>query len=75
MFWTKRSPFVEIHVLAPNGPMVGRYRSTLNNSSGLANVGKWVRDGYTFFLQDVANKPLTSANTLATVTVHVQNVK
>ncbi len=57
---------VEIHVNAPNGNMFagsgpGSFSST---------TGHWVRDGTTFYLQNVSNGlPLTSANTLATVRI------
>ncbi|HJQ26314.1 MAG TPA: PQQ-dependent sugar dehydrogenase [Blastocatellia bacterium] len=59
---------VEVHVGSPSG--------TLFASSGpgtLSKVtGKWVANGMVFYLQDVSNGlPLTSANTLATVTVNL----
>jgi glucose/arabinose dehydrogenase len=58
---------VEVHVNAPNG--------NIFTSSGAgtfsANTGHWVQNGQTYYLQNVSNGlPLTSANTLATVTVH-----
>ena len=57
---------VELHVNAPNG---NRLAATGPGSFSVT-TGQWVRDGMTFYLQNVANGlPLTSANTLATVTV------
>lgn len=56
---------VQIRVGAPNGP-------ELYDGSGVgtSTTGKWVTDGTVFFMQDVSNgKPLTSANTIDTVTV------
>jgi len=63
--WVFSAPgasLLEIHVLQPDGPLLGRF----NKSSGTATAGSWVRDGMRFFLQDVAGgKPLSYANTLA----------
>jgi hypothetical protein len=59
---------VEIHVNAPNGPRFA------GGDPGIFSVGTghWVVDGMTFYLQNVSNGlPLTSANTLATVTMSV----
>ncbi|MBM3786024.1 MAG: lactonase family protein [Acidobacteria bacterium] len=57
---------VELRIGAPNGVNMGR-----DASWGTATTGQWVTDGMTFFLQDVSGgKPLTAANTLATVRVH-----
>jgi glucose/arabinose dehydrogenase len=56
----------EVHVNAPDGP------GFAGGDSGSFSVptGHWVRDGMTFYLQDVSNGyPLTSAHTLATVTM------
>jgi glucose/arabinose dehydrogenase len=57
---------VEIHVDAPNGNIfTGSGPGTFSATTGL-----WVQNGQTFYLQNVSNGlPLTSANTLATVTV------
>ena len=57
---------VEIHINAPNGAMfAGGDPGTFSMATG-----QWVTDGMTFYLQDVSNGlPLTSANTLATVTM------
>jgi hypothetical protein len=56
---------VEVHVNAPDG-------NRLDDSGPgtfTVNTGQWVRDGMTFYLQNVSNGlPLTSANTLDTVT-------
>jgi len=62
---------VEIHVNTPNGNMfTGSGPGTFSATTGL-----WVRDGQTFYLQNVSNGlPLTSANTLATVTMKALNV-
>jgi hypothetical protein len=59
---------VEIHVNAPNGPrFAGGDPGTFS-----VTTGHWVVDGMTFYLQNVSNGlPLTSANTLATVTMSV----
>jgi glucose/arabinose dehydrogenase len=55
---------VEIHVNAPDG---NRFTGS-GPGSFAASTGRWVRDGMTFYLQDVSGRlPLTSANTLATV--------
>lgn len=58
----------EVHVAAPNGTLFAA-----GGSSGSATTGQWLSDGTTFYLQDTTgNKPLTAANTLAVVLVHVQ---
>jgi len=57
---------VEIHANAPNG---NRLAATGSGTFSLT-TGQWVRNGMTFYLQNVSNGlPLTSANTLGTVTV------
>ena len=57
---------VELHVNAPNG---NRLAATGPGSFSVT-TGQWARDGMTFYLQNVSSGlPLTSANTLATVTV------
>ncbi len=71
IFWTKRSHLVEIRLNAPDGTLFARYSSVRSANSGVATTGNWVTNGMTFYLQDVAGKPLTPANTLATVTVQV----
>lgn len=59
---------VEVHVGAPNGTLFAAGTST-----GSAATGQWVSDGMTFYLQDVTGgKPLTAANTLSTLVVHLQ---
>ena len=59
---------VEVHVNSPTGPLFAA-----GESVGSALTGEWVTDGMTFYLQDVSGgKPLTSANTLWTVVVHLQ---
>jgi hypothetical protein len=59
---------VELHVNAPNGPLL-----TGGAATGFTQTGQWVSDGMTFYLQDVTGgKPLTVANTLDTLTVRVK---
>ncbi len=54
---------VEIHVGAPDGASLGQF-----GNAGGVTTDKWVGDGTTFFLQDVSGgKPLTAANTLASI--------
>jgi hypothetical protein len=55
---------VEVHINAPNGSMfAGTGPGTFSSTTG-----QWVKDGMTFYLQNVSNGlPLTAANTLATV--------
>lgn len=56
---------VEIHIGAPSGPLFGQ-----GGSQGSGTTGPWVTNGMTFYLQNVTDGlPLTSSNTLATVTV------
>jgi hypothetical protein len=58
---------IEVHVGSPNGNLFTR-----NGSTGSQVTGAWVTDGMTFYLQDVSSgQPLTSDNTLTTVTVHL----
>jgi Arylsulfotransferase (ASST) len=60
--------YVELHVGSPNGPLF-----TWSGNQGSVQTGPWVTDGMTFYLQDVTGgKPLTAANTLATLVVHLQ---
>lgn len=61
---------IEIHLGSPSGPL---FVHAGNNGS--AKTGPWVSDGLIFYLQDVTDgKPLTAANTLATVVVHLQKM-
>ena len=57
---------VEVHANAPNGN-----RFAVSGSGTFSGTtGQWVRNGMTFYLQNVTNGlPLTSTNTLATVTM------
>lgn len=67
--WTApNADIIEVRVGSPNGALF-----THNFNRGSATTGSWITDGMTFYLQNVSNGlPLTSANTLATVTVHLQ---
>ncbi len=59
---------VQLRIGAPNGVLFAAGVST-----GSAMTGPWVSDGMTFYLQDVTGgKPLTAANTLATLVVHLE---
>jgi Ferritin-like domain len=60
--------YIQVRVGAPDGPLF-----TDNFNTGSAPTGLWVTDGMIFYLQDVStNQPLTAANTLATLTVHLK---
>jgi hypothetical protein len=59
---------VSLRGASPNG---GAFSPT-SPPSGSATTGKWVNDGTVFYLQDISGGlPLTAANTLATVTIHL----
>ena len=59
---------VQVHIGSPNGELFSE-----GGSRGSAQTGPWVIDGLTFYLQDVTGgKPLTAANTLATLVVRVE---
>jgi 2-polyprenyl-3-methyl-5-hydroxy-6-metoxy-1,4-benzoquinol methylase len=61
---------VEIHLDAPDGLLFARSGPGLFSQK----TGQWVRDGSTFYLQNVSmDLPLTSENTIAAVTVRQQN--
>jgi hypothetical protein len=63
------STLIEIRVGSPNGPLF-----TYNVGSGSMTTGAWVTDGMVFYLQDVSNgKLLTAQNTLATTLVHLKS--
>jgi hypothetical protein len=56
---------VEVRVGKPDGSLFAA-----GGSRGSAQTGTWVSDGMMFFLQDVTgDKPLTRANTIATLTI------
>ena len=58
---------VEVHVDAPDGPLLTR-----TGPSGNTVTGKWVHDRMAFYLQEVSKgKPLTAAHTLDVVHVKV----
>jgi hypothetical protein len=62
---------VEVRVGAPAGDLFAA-----GGSRGSEMTGHWVTDGLKFYLQDVSGgKPLTAANTLATVTVRLEAKK
>ena len=57
---------VEVHVDAPDGLLFARHGPGRYSQP----TGQWVRDGTTFYLQNVSKGlPLTSENTIATVTI------
>ncbi len=63
---------VEVHVNAPDGTL---FSSSPNPPTGSETTGKWITDGTIFYLQDVSGGlPLTSANTLVTLTAHTNTV-
>ena len=63
---SKRTEQVEVHVIAPDGPLLSR-----TGPSGGAATGKWVYNGMVFFLQDISHgQPLTFANTIDAVKVY-----
>jgi hypothetical protein len=58
---------IQVRVGSPTGALF-----TDNINSGSMMTAAWVTDGLTLYLQDVSNgKPLTSANTLATLVLHL----
>lgn len=58
---------IQVRVGSPGGNLF-----TDNFNSGSMQTGTWVTNGMTFYLQDVTGgKPLTSANTLATLVVNL----
>ncbi|MGA7411580.1 MAG: FG-GAP-like repeat-containing protein [Bryobacteraceae bacterium] len=58
---------VELHVGSPTGTLFAG-----GGPTGSAGTGAWVTDGMTFYLQDTTGgKPLSAANTIATLLVHV----
>ncbi len=60
---------VQIRVGAPDGPLFAQ-----GGSTGTAITGSWVTNGELFYLQDVTGgQPLTAANTLAVLVVHLSN--
>ncbi len=58
---------VEIHVGSPTGTLFAG-----GGNTGSSSTGAWVTEGMSFYLQDTTGgKPLTAANTLAVLVVHV----
>ncbi len=58
---------LEVHVGAPDGPLLSR-----SASCGTAVTGEWIHDRMLFYLQDVSTgKPLTFANTIDVIQVRV----
>jgi hypothetical protein len=60
---------IQIHLDAPDGPLFARSGPGVFSQE----TGHWVRDGTTFYLQNVSNDvPLTAENTIAAVTLRRQ---
>jgi len=60
---------VEVHLDAPEGPLFARSGPGIFSQE----TGQWVRDGTTFYLQNVSRGlPLTQENTIATVVLRRQ---
>ncbi len=68
--WTLGSAkTIEVHVDSPNGPLFSR-----SSLPATEKTGKWVRDGMTFYLQDVTNeKSLNILNTIDAIKINVLN--
>jgi glucose/arabinose dehydrogenase len=67
--WTSTgTTMVEVHIGSPTGALFARS----GPGTASATTGKWVKDGTVFYLQDISGGlPLTSDNTLATITVNI----
>lgn len=66
--WDTPSAVVQVHVDAPNGPLMAQ---TVSGHHSLT-TGKWVSNGTTFYLQEASHgEPLDQAHTLAKTTVVV----
>jgi hypothetical protein len=66
--WTTTASQAELRVGATNGQVFAR-----GGSQGTAQTGKWVRNGMTFYLQDLSNpNPTTESATLGHLTMAVQ---
>jgi len=65
--WTSYgTSLVEVRIDAPDGPLFAKSGA----GRGSHETDLWLRDGTTFYLQNVSgNLPLTSENTIATVTL------
>ena len=70
--WTSTgTEFVEVHVGSPDGAL---FAATKSSSDGSKSTEKWVTDGMVLYLQNTTGGlPLTSANTLAKVTLKLTN--
>jgi uncharacterized protein (TIGR03437 family) len=70
LYWSAPGTvLVEVHIGAPDGPLVAS-----GPSVGSVQTGQWVTDGMVFYLQDVTKgKPLITVNNLAVVQVHVKS--
>ncbi len=67
LHWRTSSPSLEIHVDAPDGPLLLQGRG-----SGSVETGKWVRDGTRFFLHETDGESVPGPKrTLASITVGV----
>jgi hypothetical protein len=60
---------VEIHIGSATGPLFAT-----GGNRGAAPTGPWVSDGMTFYLQDVSSGSPSTANTIATLVVHLQKM-
>lgn len=61
---------IQVRVNSPNGPLL-----TDMGNNGSVKTGVWVSNGTPFYLQDVSGgKPLTAANTVASVIVNLQSM-
>jgi 6-phosphogluconolactonase len=69
LFWNApEASLVEVRVGSPTGTLFTRQQSF-----GSATTGRWITDGFTFYLQDVSDgKPLDAANTLARIRIPVR---
>ncbi len=60
--------YIEVRVGSPTGPLF-----TVGYNAGSMQTFDWVTNGMVLYLQDVSNGlPLTAANTLATLTINLQ---
>lgn len=68
IIWSTTAKRVQIRIGGPNGPLMGNAGPT-----GSAKTGDWVKNGMTFYLQDMdAPDPQSPAATLGSLPVVVQ---